>query len=97
MLSSWTIAVAQTTVAWTSPNGGVMLAVASTDNVYTVRRSSFLGGEMSLVQTDPQGNQVWVASHDQTGPTKWEFASWGGHSRIGPRAHDSGGSCPART
>lgn len=76
LLVSCGMAVAQAAVEWTAPDGGVMLAVDSADNVYTVRSNYNLGDEIDLLKHDSLGNLVWVASHDQTDPTKWEAATW---------------------
>ncbi len=76
LVASCCVAVAQATVEWTAPDGGVMLAVDSADNVYTVRSNYNLGDEIDLLKHDAQGNLVWITSHDQTDATKWEAATW---------------------
>ncbi|MFN0060098.1 MAG: hypothetical protein ACKVX7_16695 [Planctomycetota bacterium] len=67
---------AQVSIDWAGSPGGISIAVDSQDNVYTLSYSYALGAEMVLNKRDSTGQQIWVASYDQTDFTKWERASW---------------------
>lgn len=66
----------QTSVAWTQGTGGVSIAVDPANNVFTINYDSNLGGDITLVKRDVNGNFLWQASYNQTDPTKWERAQW---------------------
>ena len=67
---------AQVALDWQAATGGVAIAVDANDNVYTLDYTYALGAEMDLTKRAPNGGLLWVASHDQTDPTKWEKATW---------------------
>ncbi|MBX3464819.1 MAG: hypothetical protein KF830_16750 [Planctomycetes bacterium] len=68
--------LAQASVAWTAPTRGVAIALDAADNAFTVDFEQQLGAEIVLTKRDAAGAVAWVASHDQTDPTKWEAATW---------------------
>lgn len=73
----------QVTEIWEQPTGGVMVAVDSLNNVYTLNYEYNLGAEMSLTKRDKDGNLIWTASYNQTDNTKWERAEWVATDRNG--------------
>ena len=67
---------AQVQVDWVADTRGVMVAVDSSDNVFTADYEQNLGEELTVTKRDVDGNLLWVAEIDQTDPTKWERATW---------------------
>ncbi|MBL0063045.1 MAG: hypothetical protein IPP40_16590 [bacterium] len=75
------VARAQAVIEWTQDTRGVSIAVDAQHNVFTVDFEQGPGTDITLVKRDPAGNQLWIASFDQTDNTKWEKSDLGNHGQ----------------
>ena len=78
-----TLASADVGLAWIQQTRGVSVALDAVDNVYTVDFEQALGTGMTLTKRDAYGEQLWLASSNQSDQTKWERASWVATDSVG--------------
>ncbi|HRD52539.1 MAG TPA: hypothetical protein PKY96_07815, partial [Flavobacteriales bacterium] len=68
--------IAQVMVAWNQPVVGLSIALDQENNVFTVNYDSNLGGDITLIKRDSDGQELWQAAYDQTNTTRFDKATW---------------------
>jgi hypothetical protein len=74
---------AQVTVAWNQFVQGLSIALDQDNNVFTVNYDANLGGDITLIKRDSDGQELWQAAYDQTSTTRFDRATWVATDQLG--------------
>lgn len=78
-----TSSMSQVSTGWVQQTSGLSIALDNQDNVYTVNYDYNPGGDIYLTKRNSNGDFIWVASYNNTDPTKFESATWVATDNLG--------------